>query len=266
MVMSGKSAKSVDVSLAIPVEINEGGVVVRVVGDNDKPQFVAADVAAALGIQNIRQVMTTFDDDEKSLYAIHTEAGSRSVATVYEPGLYRIVSSSRKPAAKAFQRWLYHDVLPCIRKHGCYPAPTEERDGVIDDMDRIIVMCQRLKEVRAAQQEADRRLREVQQTADDAKFIAVAALKRCEGDHGYVSLLGYCNLTGRTLSRQDGAAHGKKLGKLCRERGIDRGQCGSERDGKVRSYPKWLLAEYFGDDESESLVSLKTPNPNRELL
>jgi prophage antirepressor-like protein len=41
--------------------------------------------------------------------------------TVTEPGLYRLLSSkSRKPIAKRFQRWVFHQVLPSIRKTGSY--------------------------------------------------------------------------------------------------------------------------------------------------
>jgi len=37
-----------------------------------------------------------------------------------EAGLYGLVMVSRKPQAKAFKRWVKHEVLPSIRKHGTY--------------------------------------------------------------------------------------------------------------------------------------------------
>jgi hypothetical protein len=43
--------------------------------------------------------------------------------TVYEPGLYRLILRSRKPSAERFRTWIVNEVLPCIRLHGCYPAP-----------------------------------------------------------------------------------------------------------------------------------------------
>lgn len=40
-----------------------------------------------------------------------------------QPGLFRVLSHDRSKAGKAFQRWLYHDVVPSLTKHGVYPAP-----------------------------------------------------------------------------------------------------------------------------------------------
>jgi hypothetical protein len=40
--------------------------------------------------------------------------------TVREPGLYRLIFKSRKPAAKRFKRWIWHDVIPALRKTGTY--------------------------------------------------------------------------------------------------------------------------------------------------
>ena len=42
---------------------------------------------------------------------------------VNEPGLYRLIFASKKPNAKAFQRKVYHEILPSIRKKGYYVAP-----------------------------------------------------------------------------------------------------------------------------------------------
>ena len=39
---------------------------------------------------------------------------------VNEPGLYHLVLCSTKPEAKAFKRWITHDVLSSIRKTGIY--------------------------------------------------------------------------------------------------------------------------------------------------
>ena len=37
-----------------------------------------------------------------------------------EPGLYHLVLCSTKPEAKAFKRWVTHEVIPTIRKTGAY--------------------------------------------------------------------------------------------------------------------------------------------------
>lgn len=40
------------------------------------------------------------------------------MSIVNEPGLYSLVLGSRKREAKAFKRWMTHDVIPSIHKHG----------------------------------------------------------------------------------------------------------------------------------------------------
>ena len=46
--------------------------------------------------------------------------GNPNMTVVNEPGLYTLILSSRKPEAKAFKRWITHDVIPMIRKTGGY--------------------------------------------------------------------------------------------------------------------------------------------------
>ncbi len=47
---------------------------------------------------------------------------------VTQPGLYRVLSSDRSMAGKRFPKWLYHEVIPSLTKHGVYPPPPEKRD------------------------------------------------------------------------------------------------------------------------------------------
>jgi hypothetical protein len=43
-----------------------------------------------------------------------------------EPGVYALVFRSKKPEAKAFQDWVYSEVLPSIRKTGSYTDPRRQ--------------------------------------------------------------------------------------------------------------------------------------------
>lgn len=91
-------------------------------GDDYPPQFVAKDVCDALGINNPRQALTRLDADEKGVISSDTPGGVQKLLTINEYGLYSLVLSSRKPEAKAFKRWVTHEVLPSIRKTGGYMA------------------------------------------------------------------------------------------------------------------------------------------------
>lgn len=93
---------------------------VRTVVRDGEPWFVAADVCRALEID--RSQSRRLDEDEKGVYSIHTPGGAQDVTIVNEPGLYSLVLRSRKPEAKAFKRWITHEVIPSIRKTGGYIA------------------------------------------------------------------------------------------------------------------------------------------------
>ena len=94
---------------------------VRTVTINGEPWFVASDVCKSLEINNVSMAISRLDDDEKNTISL-TEGipGNPNKTIVNEPGLYSMVLSSRKPEAKAFKRWITHEVIPDIRQYGMY--------------------------------------------------------------------------------------------------------------------------------------------------
>lgn len=108
---------------AIEVFDNEEFGSIRTTMINGEPWFVAADVCKALEIKNSRDAMTRLDDDEKDVALTDTLGGAQTSTVINESGLYALVLGSRKPEAKAFKRWITHDVIPSIRKHGAYITP-----------------------------------------------------------------------------------------------------------------------------------------------
>lgn len=106
------------------------GVKVRVVGTPESPCWVAADVGAVLGIEKVRNTIEDFEPDEKGAHTVSTPGGPQEMLTLTEPGLYRLIFISRKPDAAKFRRWVFHEVLPQIRRTGSYavaPTALEER-------------------------------------------------------------------------------------------------------------------------------------------
>lgn len=96
---------------------------VRVVGSPEAPQWVAADVCRVLNLSDVSMALRGLETDEKGTSIVCTPGGWQNMLTVYEAGLYALAFRSRRPEAKAFRRWVLHEVLPTIRRHGCYPAP-----------------------------------------------------------------------------------------------------------------------------------------------
>lgn len=93
---------------------------VRVVDVNGEPWFVARDVCECLELGNPRTSIALLDEDEKGVHTMDTPGGQQKMSIVSEAGLYSLILRSRKPEAKAFKRWITHEVLPSIRKTGGY--------------------------------------------------------------------------------------------------------------------------------------------------
>lgn len=98
---------------------------VRVIEYGGEPWFVARDVCAVLGTET-RDLPDILEHDEQRpiVDIIHTLNDStglrRDSRIISEPGLYSLILRSRKPEAKAFKRWVTHEVIPSIRKTGGY--------------------------------------------------------------------------------------------------------------------------------------------------
>ena len=139
---------------------------VRTLNIDSEPWFVAADVCKALDLGNTSMALSRLDDDEKGVSLIDTLGGVQNLTTVNEPGLYTLVLGSRKPEAKAFKRWITHDVIPSIRKNGGYIAGQENMTAEELMAKALLVAKQTIeaKEAQLAQTEAELSKATVQNT------------------------------------------------------------------------------------------------------
>ena len=126
---------------------------IRVLTDNSGDAwFVAMDVCDALNIRT-SSIRSILDEDEVSTTNDNSIdiGGGKSPLIVSEAGLYALVLKSRKPEAKAFKRWVTHDVLPSIRKHGMYATPSSI-EKMLRDPDTMIERLKALKAERMRSQ------------------------------------------------------------------------------------------------------------------
>lgn len=129
------------------------------------PWFVAKDVCDILEISNNRDAISQLDNDEKNTVVISDGIpGNPNRTIISEPGLYKLIMRSRKPEAKDFQRWVTHEVLPSIRKHGIYATETTI-DQIISDPDFGIRLLTSLKEERAKRIKAENQVKELEPKA-----------------------------------------------------------------------------------------------------
>ena len=111
-----------------------------------EPWFVAKDACNILGIDT-NHLREALDDDEITNLRnseVWNQPG-RAPLIISEPGLYKLIMRSRKPEAKEFQRWVTHEVLPSIRKHGAYMTQ-QTLDKALTSPDFLIQLATKLKE------------------------------------------------------------------------------------------------------------------------
>lgn len=122
---------------------------IRVIERDGDPWWVAKDVCDALGLSDVSMSVATLDDDEKLTQALLVSGQQRCVWLINEPGLYSLILRSRKPEAKAFKRWITHEVIPAIRKHGGYLTETKLEDILLSP-EAGIKMLEAIKQEREA--------------------------------------------------------------------------------------------------------------------
>lgn len=135
----------------------EFGAVRSILIDSD-PWFVAADVCKALELEKTSRALSRLDDDEKGAHSVSTPGGRQRMSIISESGLYSLILGSRKPEARAFKRWITHEVIPSIRKHGAYMT-----DSLLDALEAhpeaVPEYLNRLRSENARNRELTRRLR-----------------------------------------------------------------------------------------------------------
>lgn len=100
--------------------------------EHGDPWFVAKDVCDYLEIANVSDACTKlFDSNSRGIATTDTADGrTREMIFVNEPGLYQLIFQSRKPEAREFQRWVFEDLLPNLRKQGYYRMPGRTLPGI----------------------------------------------------------------------------------------------------------------------------------------
>ncbi len=92
----------------------------------------------------IRAQLQVLDPDEYiTTDAEHSVFEGQKEIFVTQPGLYRVMSSDRSAAGKRFQKWLFHEVIPSLTKHGVYPPPPEAKGSVLAQMAEILAQNSR---------------------------------------------------------------------------------------------------------------------------
>lgn len=111
---------------------------VRFVGTLEVPEWVARDIVAVLYPESDPRNYSNYLDkvavEWKGHKQVMTPGGNQNVVTLYEPGLYCLIARSESPLAVRFQKWVYEEVLPSIRKTGSYSIPQSGTSAELNEL------------------------------------------------------------------------------------------------------------------------------------
>lgn len=116
---------------------------VRTLEENGEVLFCASDVAKALGYAKPENAISRHC--RATLKRGTPISGKmQDINFIPEGDVYRLIARSKLPSAEQFERWVFDEVLPSIRKHGAYMTP-ETLQAAIMNPDIMIQLCQQLK-------------------------------------------------------------------------------------------------------------------------
>jgi len=99
------------------------GTDIRALEIDGEPYFVGKDVTEALGYANSSDAIATHCKGIAKRYPLQTAGGKQELRVLSEPDVLRLIVNSALPAAERFERWVFEEVLPTIRKTGSYTTP-----------------------------------------------------------------------------------------------------------------------------------------------
>ncbi|MFT9044586.1 phage antirepressor KilAC domain-containing protein [Acetobacter orientalis] len=102
------------------------GAEVRTVVMDGAPAFVGKDVCERLGYVNAADAMNKHCKGVAKRYPLQTSGGLQEVRVLSEPDVLRLIVRSKLPEAEEFERWVFEEVLPAIRKTGGYMTASPE--------------------------------------------------------------------------------------------------------------------------------------------
>ena len=100
---------------------------------------------------------------------------------ITEGDLYRLITHSKLPAAEQFEKWVFDEVLPSIRKHGAYMTPQKIEEALLNP-DTIIKLATDLKAEREERMKLQRETEELKPKALFADAVSASKTSILIGD------------------------------------------------------------------------------------
>lgn len=142
---------------------------VRILYEDGKPLFCGTDVCKALGYKNQSKALNDHCRGVTKRYLTDNLGRKQQANFLPEGDLYRLITHSKLPSAEKFERWVFDEVLPAIRKSGMYGADPEELERLRHSnavlRDWLDLLAARKRDLVELQQECEK----VKKNRDDTK-------------------------------------------------------------------------------------------------
>ncbi|HDR7533025.1 TPA: phage antirepressor KilAC domain-containing protein [Bacillus anthracis] len=156
-----------------------------------KEYFPATYVANLLGYANATEAIKRHCKTEGvAFHEVPTTSGVQNKKFINEPNLYRLIVKSKLPQAEHFEKWVFEEVLPSIRKHGAYMTD-QALEKAVTDPDFMIGLLNNLKVEKAKRVEAERTILQQQPLVTFAeacmqsdKALKVSEVAKLAAKHG----------------------------------------------------------------------------------
>ena len=107
-----------------------------------EPGFVGKDVAERLGYGDPTTAIRSHCRGVQILHPLQTAGGMQQVRVLTEADVMRLIVSSTLPEAEAFERWVFEDVLPSLRKTGGYTMNPPSQASEVTALQLALVSAQ----------------------------------------------------------------------------------------------------------------------------
>lgn len=105
---------------------------IRTIEQDGRVLFCGRDIAAALGYANTKDALAKHCKGVAICYPLQTPGGIQEFRFITEGDVYRLITHSRLPAAEQFERWVFDEVLPAIRRTGSYTMPQQHAQQIAE--------------------------------------------------------------------------------------------------------------------------------------
>lgn len=127
---------------------------VRTIEEGDKILFCGSDVAKSLGYSNTADAISRHCRCIVKHDIPHPQSENKSmeVSFISEGDVYRLITHSKLPSAEKFEKWVFDEILPTIRKHGAYMTDETLEKALLSPefLIRLAQELQKEKEMRIA--------------------------------------------------------------------------------------------------------------------